>query len=537
MNTLPSNGGSSDRQQTWDRLVGGERWDMIVVGGGIIGAAVLREATRAGLKALLLEQNDFSSGTSSRSSKMVHGGLRYIASGDFRITRDSVHERQRLLQQAPGLVEPLRYLFANRKGVYPGRWLFTALLLIYDLFARKINHRFLGVDDVFLQAPHWSEQGMTGACQYTDAATDDARLVLRVLQEAVTDGAQALNYCSVQELQQENDRVTGIIAHNSENGESLAIEAAVVINATGAWADQLRAQVGGEPRVRPLRGSHLVFSSWRFPVYQSITLMHPADKRPVFIFPWEGVTVVGTTDIDHAEDLAQEPHITREEIDYLFLAIDSEFSSLGIEESDVISCYAGIRPVIGTGALNPSAEKRDHCVWDDRGMITVTGGKLTTFRLIALDVLEAAAQYLPGLEANREQERIFTEAAMPESLSTKLGEDQRRRLLGRYGEAIVPWVEAAEPEQLELIPGTRTLWLELQWAAANESVAHLDDLLLRRTRIGLLVADGAVRHMDRIRGLCQPLLQWDDQRWQRELERYLSIWRASYSLQPVQGHN
>lgn len=521
---------ASTSGQPAPRLKPGEQWDVIVVGGGIVGAAVLREAVRVGLKAVLLEQRDFAWGTSSRSSKMVHGGLRYIASGDFTITRDSVRERQRLLHEAPGLVEPLRYLFADRKRQYPGRWLFTALLSIYDLFAGKRDHRFLHKQDLLLQAPHWNEDGLTGACQYTDAATDDARLVLRVLQEAVAAGGTALNYYEVEKLLQKNERVCGVVARDIETGEQTSIGAKAVVNATGVWADKLRASLGAEGRVRPLRGSHLLFAPWQLPVYQSLTFMHPQDKRPVFIFPWEGVTVVGTTDIDHHDDLSQEPQITRDEVDYLFTALASQFPNLALGESDVISSYAGIRSVVGTGALNPSKEKRDHCVWDEQGLITVTGGKLTTFRIIALDVLKAIAGTIPELSQHSMEGRIFAAGSEPESLKLLLAADQRRRLLGRYGSAIVPWVEAQDRGNLELIPGTQTLWLELSWAAAHESVVHLDDLLLRRTRIGLLVNNGAAVHLPRIRSLCQSHLGWDDDHWQREQQRYLALWRRCYSM-------
>lgn len=521
---------SSRRQQLWQRIEAGEHWDMLVIGGGIVGAAVLREAARAGLKVLLLEQRDYSWGTSSRSSKMVHGGLRYIATGDFSITRDSVREREKLMQQAPGLVEPLRYLFADRVGKLPGRWLFTAVLLIYDLFARKLDHRFLHRQDTEMQAPHWSTEGLNGACQYTDAATDDARLVLRVLQEAMAEGGEALNYCSVEQLVQSQGNVSGVVARLEGSASTLEINAKVVVNATGAWADKLREQVGGESRVRPLRGSHLVFPSWRLPVYQSLTLMHPRDKRPVFIFPWEGVTVVGTTDVDHQQDMDEEPSIRADELVYLFEVLDSEFPRMGLTVADVVSSYSGIRPVIGTGALNPSAEKRDHEVWDESGMLTVTGGKLTTFRLIAADVLAAAAEHLPELQLSENDSPAFSHVAEPEAWLPALGADQRRRLLGRYGADIIALAEAAPAEQLQLIPGTQTLWLELAWAAASEQVQHLDDLLLRRTRIGLLVPNGALAYMPRIRELCQSALTWDAEHWAREIVRYKKIWQSCYSL-------
>ncbi len=525
----------NSREQLWQHVQSGEKWDAVIIGGGIVGAAVLREAIRAGLKVLLLEQRDFAWGTSSRSSKMVHGGLRYVASGHFKIARDSVRERQRLLKQVPGLVEPLKYLFADRKGKFPGRRSFTALLLIYDLLARRMDHRFLNRNQLAFQAPQWQQEGLKGACQYTDAATDDARLVLRILQEAVDAGGQVLNYCSVESLLREDEgnglnRVKGVVVRNTLTEEHATVLAGVVINATGVWTDQLRQTLAEESTVRPLRGSHLVFPAWKLPVFQAVTLMHPEDKRPVFIFPWEGSTVAGTTDLDHKQDLSVEPSISRQEVDYLFAVLQSEFPSVGLKESDVIATYAGVRSVIGTGRLNPSSEKREHCIWGEHGLVSVAGGKLTTFRLIAQDVLEAAARYLPTLKDIRSDAPVFESVEEPASLRLLVGADQCRRLIGRYGARVVPWIESAQPGELDLVPGTHTLWIEFKWAAAHERVVHLDDLLLRRTRIGLLVDNGAIEHLPRIKEMCQTLLDWDDRRWQQEVDRYVDLWQAYYSL-------
>ena len=524
-----------DRGQLWQRISGDQTWDAVIIGGGIVGASILREAIRSGLKVLLLEQRDFAWGTSSRSSKMVHGGLRYIAHGDFKTARDSVRERQRLLQQAPGLIEPLNYLFADRKGKYPRRWLFLALLTVYDLLARRIDHGFLKPDQLSWQVPYWNQDGLLGASQYTDAATDDSRLVLRLLQESTAAGACALNYCHVQTLLRGDDqcaggRVTGVVARNEVTGECANVAARMVINATGVWADQVRNQVGGEPSLRPLRGSHLVFPAWRLPVFQAITCMHPADQRPVFIYPWEGATVVGTTDLDHEQELSAEPRITTAEVDYLFEILDSEFPSFRLKPVDVISSYAGVRSVVGTGRLNPSAEKRSHSIWDEHGVITVAGGKLTTFRLIARDVLRAASAYLPEFAQLGNDSQVFAVGAEPADLKLSLGADHRRRLLGRYGPEIVPWIAESDRRNLELIPGTRTLWIELQWAATRENIVHLDDLLLRRTRIGLLLPNGATAQLDRIRRLCQQPLGWTDQKWNQEVDRYTALWQAYYSL-------
>ncbi|MFQ5435889.1 MAG: glycerol-3-phosphate dehydrogenase/oxidase, partial [Anaerolineae bacterium] len=382
--------------------------DLLIIGGGITGAGILREGTRLGLRCLLVEQRDFAWGTSSRSSKLVHGGLRYLKEGRLGLTLASVQEREQLLAEGPGLIDPLGFLLATYEGDKGGRWLYQAGLTVYDLLALQWSHRHYDADDFRMLAPHLTAVGLKGGFRYGDAQTDDARLVLRVIQEAVADGGAALNYAAVRALVQDEDgRVSGAVVEDVLAGETAVIRAKVVVNATGAWADRLRADVGGQPRIRPLRGSHLIFPQWRFPVAQAVSFLHPADGRPVFIFPWEGVTLIGTTDVDHHDDLDAEPGISPAEVAYLMAAIESQFPGLGITLDDVISSYAGVRPVIGTGKDDPSEESRDHVVWQESGLLTVTGGKLTTFRLIALDALKAAHHLLPEMPEPDEETPVL----------------------------------------------------------------------------------------------------------------------------------
>jgi glycerol-3-phosphate dehydrogenase len=517
------------REERLQRLRGHPRWDMVVIGAGIIGAAVAREALRCGARSVLvLEQRDFAWGTSSRSSKMVHGGLRYIVSGDWRITRDSVRERQRLLAEVPGLVDPLWYLFPARKGVFPGRWAFTAVLGIYDLFARKQQHRFLSNAALAAQAPGWAPSGLRGASRYLDAVTDDARLVQRLLNEAQNSGALLMNYMRVESLLRDGARVGGVRVRDLLDAGTFEIEAAVVISATGAWADELRSVAGGEAVIRPLRGSHIVLPGWRLPVAQSITFPHPRDRRPVFIFPWEGRTLVGTTDLDHRQTLDEEPSISAPEMDYLLAGIADQFPSSGIGEDDIIATFAGVRPVIGTGMLNPSKERRDHSVWNDNGLVTVSGGKLTTFRPIAWDALAEARKQLPALREPDPRQPIF-DPGITGGRPQHVGELRWRRLCGRYGADAARWMAAQPAATLQPVPGTSTLWVELCWAA-NEHVEHLEDLLLRRTRLGILCVQGALPLLPRIRELTARYLQWSDERWQEEQARYASLWRKCYSV-------
>jgi len=504
-------------------------WDVVIVGGGITGAGILLEASRRGLKALLVEQRDFAWGTSSRSSKLVHGGLRYLKEGRLGLTRESVQERQHLLREASGLVQTQSFAFAQYQGRGTGRWVFGLGLAIYDWMAQVRARHFYPTDEFLMLAPHIERSGLTGGMCYTDAKTDDARLVMRVLQEAVAAGGVAVNYLSAKSLVREQGHAKGVVLRDALTGGEHPVRAKVVISATGAWADDLRTQQGATPKMRPLRGSHLVLPQWRLPVAQAVSLMHPRDGRPVFVYPWEGITLVGTTDVDHTADLQQEARMTPAEVGYLMQALDYQFPQLNLTLDDIIATYAGVRPVIDTGKADPSKEGRDHAVWLENGLLTVTGGKLTTFRVIALAALRHAAPLLPDWHDSLQIAPIF--APSPALLHhPELSAQQRQRLQGRYGTHAHALVNAAQPGELGTISGTDTLWAELRWAARCEAVAHLEDLLLRRTRLGLLVQAGAQALLPRIRTICQTELGWSDARWESEQGAYLDLWQRNYSL-------
>jgi glycerol-3-phosphate dehydrogenase len=525
-----SNAGSSatQRAQALAQL-GTQEWDIVVIGGGITGAGVAQQAARRGWKVMLVEQRDFAWGTSSRSSKLVHGGLRYLKEGDLNTTLHSVRERQRLMQEAPELVEPQSFLFADCVGRKPGRWLFQLGLNLYDLMAGHRSHFYAPLKDTQTLAPGLNPPQLRGALVFTDAKTDDARLVWRVLMEAQRDGAVALNYVTAKALTLDATqarRVNGLVLEDAITAQQYTVRAKVVVNATGAWADQLRAGMGAKPLLRPLRGSHLVVPHWRLPVAQSISMMHPRDGRPVFLYPWEGATLIGTTDLDHTGDLHTEACITQAEVDYLLEAVNDQFPAAALTPADVSATYAGVRPVVDDGKGDASKATRDHVVLDESGLITLTGGKLTTFRLMAQDALALAAPHA-GKPFAHDDAAMFTPTP---AINPHWSAATRHRLAARYGyQAEVLAADASEAD-LQTIPGTNTLWLELAIAARSEAVVHLDDLLLRRTRLGLLLPRGGLDHLERIRTLCAAHLPWDEDQWCAELTRYRALIAAHYAL-------
>jgi glycerol-3-phosphate dehydrogenase len=512
-----------NRQALFERLRAGDNsYDLVIVGGGITGAGVLREAARSGYRTLLIEQQDFAWGTSSRSSKMIHGGLRYLVSGDLKLTRESLSERERLLREAPGLIERMGYYYVLRKGSFPGRFVMNAVLAVYDFIAGISDHRFIKLPQILEKFPGVKKEGLNGACYYTDAVTDDARLVMRVLQESSSSTTAAINYVRAGDLLLEDDDVVGVQIEDGETGEHFSLKTPVVINATGAWADRLRNQLNSETRIRPLRGSHLIFPAKLLPVSAVLALPHPDDKRAAFIYPWEGTTVIGTTDLDHTDDLDNEASITEQEVRYLMRIVESEFPEASISRSEIISTWAGVRPVIAAeDARDPSKERRDHAVWFDKGLVTVSGGKLTTFRLIALDALAAAAPLLPDANTSTD-EQIFsqpTSAVRPLTL-----------MQSRYGTLADQAVSAAQPGEERSIDNTRFSLSDCRWAARSESVMHLDDLLLRRTRLALLLPNGASELFPALEKICSEELGWNSQRWTEEQQRYESIIARYYAV-------
>ncbi len=515
------------RDRLWSDL--DQPWDLIVIGGGITGAGILREASRAGLKVLLVEGSDFASGTSSRSSKLVHGGLRYLNNAQIKLTIESVRERERLLREGHGLVEPLQNVIAGYQHDRPPAWVFGLGLMIYDTLALKWEHKRHTVDQIHALCPSLNTEQLVGGFHYFDAQTDDARLVLRVIHEAVRNGGAALNYARAEGLLRDHaGQVHGIQLYDQVGGRSKEVRAPVVINATGAWADQLRGHVQAKPQLRQLRGSHLFFPWDKLPLMQMISFLHPVDRRPVFAYPWEGVTLVGTTDVDHDDDVQNEPCLSLREVEYLMQAVSHAFKPLNLGINDVQSTLSGVRAVINTGQANPSKESREFVLWDEHGLLTVTGGKLTTFRLMAHDALRAVRKRLPDHPRFNSKERVLDQIDI--TPIDQLSPIAQARLFGRYGADTPDLLKAARPDELHSIDTSPALWAELRWAARSEGVVHLDDLLLRRVRLGLIAPQGGLLMMERIRAIAQPELGWDDERWHVEAMNYARLWKESYSM-------
>ena len=513
------------REAAWAGL--DRPWDLVVVGGGITGAGVLRAAARSGLRALLLERDDFSSGASSRSSQLVHGGLRYLAQGHVGVTRDAVRARERLLREAPGLVAPLPTVLPLHAGRRGQELTYRAALTVYEALAGRAGRLGLTAEDALLLAPALDRDGLRGALRYPEARTDDARLVLRVLRDAAALGAVAVNRVAVTDVVTARGRVRGVRVVDGPTGRTGEVRADVVVNATGAWADGLRDRVGAAPRMRPVAGSHLVLPGWRFPLALCVNVRSPRDGRYVSVFPWEGATVVGTTDVDGAT-LDAEPAITGGEAAYLLECVTTAFPSLGLTASDVLSTWSGVRPIVSSGLRSSGEELREHVVWDEQGMLTATGGKLTTFEVAAERVLRAAAPHLARAPGPPRAPRA-PRRSRGSAVATGRSPGARDRVVARHGPEAAAVLAAARPGEEAPIGATPVTRAELRWSAGHEAVTSLGDLLLRRTRLGLLLPDGGAAVLDDVLGICRDELGWDATRAATERRRYTDEVRRGYA--------
>ena len=508
-------------------------WDMIVIGGGITGAGILREAARLGLKALLVERNDFASGTSSHSSKLIHGGLRYFVQGQLKMMRESLLARQHLLHDGPPLVKPIGYLHVIYKGDRVTPLIFETGIRTYALLHGhwKIHQR-VNPSGIGLYSPGLSPKDLQAVFTFDESQTDDARLVLRVLREATTRGAMALNYTSaVGLLRDEHGQVNGILAQDSTQGDPVSLRARVVVNATGAWADGLRRQIGAPARLRPMRGSHLVIPGWRFRIGQITSFFHPENGRPIYCVPWKGVVLVGTTDVDQ-EMLGEneEPHASAEEIQFLLSGLQARFPTLHFTWQDIQAVFAGLRPVADVQTSDPTKASREHMILYEAGLLTVAGGKLTTFHTMALETFEKLREHLPQIPKSQAESSALD--PLPD-LPSDLPLDSNLALdwLSRYGEASLDFLCAASLlERAHIHQEHSPSLADFRWAARHEAVRNLDDLLLRRTRLGLTAPRGGAAFLPRLRTILQEELHWSDLQWEEEVAHYLLYWKQMYGV-------
>jgi glycerol-3-phosphate dehydrogenase len=525
-----------------------DSFDVLVVGGGITGAGVALDAASRGYSVGLVERADYASGTSSRSSKLVHGGLRYLQNFDLGLVREALLERSLLVRLAPHLVTPLPLLVPSFEGKRPAR-LTGVGLNMYDVMAWRrgrdedeewspARHRIVDGAEAVEMAPALEGREPSAAYLFYDCQTDDVRLVLSVLAEAERFGAMCANRCEVTGLVERGGRATGVLARDTEDGGEFEIAAANVINATGVWADRLRPdelyREEEMPRIRPSRGTHIILSQERLPVSEAGVIVPAGGGRTVFVLPWLGRTLVGTTDNDYEGGLDHVP-ASEEDVGYLLEAVNA-FFELELGASDLTGAYAGVRPLISTADPKKSVDisRRAELYETSSGLVTITGGKLTTWRRMAKLAVDRIVER-EGREAPCRTHEIpigqrEDPAALPEVPGVE--EDTRAHVAARYGHTArdVLRLAAAAPQlQQRLSPALPDIAAEAAFAAGHEQARSLADVLLRRSRVGLLdarglTAAGAEGPRMAARAVAGEL-GWDEARVERELGDWAEIAR------------
>jgi glycerol-3-phosphate dehydrogenase len=515
--------------------------DILVVGGGIVGTGSALDAVTRGLSVGMVEARDWASGTSSRSSKLVHGGIRYLEQLDFRLVREALIERGLLLQRiAPHLVKPVRFLYPLTKPVFE-RVYIGAGMLLYDLFSYTggrppgvPHHRHLTKRQMLRAMPSLDSNAFVGGLAYYDAQVDDARYVANLARTSSFYGAHVASRVRVEGFIKVGQRVVGVHAHDLETGEKFDIRARQVVNATGVWTDDTQAMVGerGQFKVRASKGVHLVVPRDRF--QSKLGLLLRTEKSVLFVIPWGRHWLIGTTDTDWNLDKAH-PAATAADIDYILSHVNKVLA-VDLTRDDVEGVYAGLRPLLAGESDQTSKLSREHIVAHSvPGLVVVAGGKWTTYRIMAKDAIDEAVAALDGkVPASATEDIALLGAEGYQAAWNKRSKIARafgvhkvriEHLLNRYGvltdELLDLLVE--RPELQEPLPGADDyIAAEVVYAASHEGAMHLEDVLARRTRISIEAWDRGVSAAPVAAALMAAELGWDGAKTQYEIDRYLA---------------
>ncbi|WP_033342645.1 glycerol-3-phosphate dehydrogenase/oxidase [Catenuloplanes japonicus] len=518
-----------------DALAGDRELDVVVIGGGVVGAGCALDAVTRGLSVGLVEARDWASGTSSRSSKLIHGGLRYLEMLDFGLVREALRERGLILSVlAPHLARPVRFLYPLRHHAWERAYAGAGVLL-YDLMARRGGlppHRHLTRRQALRTCAALKKDSLVGALQYSDAQIDDARHTMFLVRTAAAYGAHVASRTRVVGFLREGARVTGVRVRDLEYDRTFDIRARQVINATGVWTDETQGLVGerGQFHVRASKGIHLVVPRDRI---QSTTgLILRTATSVLFVIPWGRHWIIGTTDSDWALGKAH-PAASRKDIDYLLSQVNAVLAR-PLTRADVEGVYAGLRPLLSGESESTSQLSREHTVASPQpGLVVVAGGKYTTYRVMAADAVNAAAHNLGGAIPRSVTARVPLAGAegyaalwnQRRGLSASSGLHVARieHLLGRYGSLIheVLALIAADPSLKNPLAGADDyLRAEVVYAVAAEGARHIEDVLTRRTRISIETFDRGLEALPEVASLMAGPLGWTEEQTRREIEHY-----------------
>lgn len=527
--------GPGQRAATWESL-GANHFDVIVIGGGVVGAGIALDAATRGLEVALVEARDLASGTSSRSSKMFHGGLRYLEQLEFGLVREALRERELSLETlAPHLVKPLRFLYPLTHRVWERPYVASGLVLYDSLGGAKSvpGQRHVTRSGALRLAPGVRRDALIGGVTYYDTVVDDARHTMTVARTAAHYGAVIRTSTQVVDFLREADRVVGVKVRDSEDGRTTEVRGHVVINATGVWTDELQAlsHVRGRFHVRASKGVHIVVPRDRITSDAALILRTPTSV--LFVIPWgSNHWIIGTTDTDWNLDLAH-PAATKADIDYLLDRIN-EVLVTPLTYDDIQGVYAGLRPLLAGESDETSKLSREHAVARIApGLVAIAGGKYTTYRVMAYDAVDAAARDIPQRVSPSITDKVpllgadgyFALLNQTPQLAQAYGVHPYRieHLLNRYGALVTDVLDLAEgkPELLQPITDAPSyLRVEAVYAAAAEGALHLDDILARRTRISIEYSHRGTECADEVARLVAPVLGWDTEQIRREVSTF-----------------
>jgi len=540
------------------------QFDVIVIGAGINGAGIARDAAMRGLKVLLLDKGDIGGGTSSWSTRLIHGGLRYLEHGEFRLVRESLRERSYLLNICPHLVRPLPLLVPVYEKARRGWWTIRAGMIAYDALSSNKSlsdkslpgHRMLSPAETLQQAPALNRDGLRGAAFYFDAQVEFAeRLVLENVLSAVAHGATVLTYTRVEKLIFESGAVRGVEftcedqCRSSTEVARQTAYAGIVINAAGPWIDQVLtdSSAGGPRLIGGTRGSHLIVAPFTGAPATAIYVEAETDGRPFFIIPWNGKYLIGTTDIRYEGDL-DDVHITGDEIDYLLRETNRVIPTASLTRKKIFYTYSGVRPLPFTGDKDSQAITRRHFIRAHpnlRGLFSIVGGKLTTYRSLAEQTVDLVLQQLPShshsLECTTDRDPLpgaattdFDSFCIDFKEHSRLPETTNDRLLRIYGTRVSLLLNliADDPSLAKIFDSeTGALSAEVVFAFTHEFATSLADCLLRRTMVGLNSARGLAA-VEAAGAIARKYLGWTEQRVEDEIAAYRNEVRSSDLLGP-----
>ena len=506
-----------------------EEFDLLVVGGGITGCGIARDAALRGLRVALVEKDDFASGTSSRSSRLIHGGLRYLEHGYLHLVFEASSERRRLLRLAPHLVRPLEFLWPVYAGARVPQWKLAAGLTLYDalaLFRNVGTHRRLSARQIAAREPDLKRDGLVGGARYFDAATDDARLTLANAIGAREAGAVVLNHARVVALLMDGTSARGAQVEDVLGGGRIDARARVVVNATGPWSDELRRLGDGTPHpadhaaVRGSKGVHVAVARDRVGNHGALTLLAPNDGRVMFVLPSGRLTIIGTTD-SFTDAPPDEVRASERDLAYLLDAANAFFPAAHLTREDVVSAWAGIRPLIagGAGQADPGNASREHAIAESgEGVVSITGGKLTTYRVMAAEVVDVAAARLGQQTTRRQPTRTaalpggdlaYIDEAIAAAERATADAELAAHLVRAYGSRWpVAAAAIAAPGGGERIAGSAYTIGEMRYVAQHELAYTLSDILLRRIHLGFETRDHGVDSAERVAVAVAGILCW-----------------------------